>query len=105
MNNLSIPTKQELEDRYLKQSMSMQKIASEFKMSVGKIHKLIHFYEIPTRDQKESFTMKGRKLTQEQRERISKIHKGKQLSEETKQKISQSHIKGGIGHKKQGKDG
>jgi hypothetical protein len=74
-------------------------------MSVGKVFKYIKQYEIPTRKQSEVFTMKGRKLTEEQCKRISERNKGKVLSLETREKIAKAHKKGGIGAKKKRADG
>lgn len=103
--NMKIPEKDILYQKYVIEVKPMHQIASEMNMAVGKIHKFIKLYNIPTRDQKETFTTKGRKLSKEQCEAISRLHKGKVLSDETKEKISKSHKLKGIGHKKKRCDG
>lgn len=103
--NKGIPEKSVLECMYIKRKMPMHRIAKELNMSVGKIYNFIKKYEIPTRNQKDVFTMRGRKLSDEHRAIISAAHIGKSLSEETKKKISDSHKKGGIGAKKLRCDG
>lgn len=90
---------------YILEEKPMHKIAKELGIAIGTVHKYIKMYEIPTRDQKETFTMKGRKWTKEQRAKISKLHKGKTVSKETREKISKARKKGGIGHKKKREDG
>ncbi|MDY3972347.1 MAG: HNH endonuclease [Clostridia bacterium] len=103
MGNCTIPDKEVLIRKYIDEEKPMHKIAEELHMSVGKIHKFIKLYEIPTRKTKD--VLKGRHLTQEQCMRISAVNKGKKLSEETKAKISASHKVGGIGSKKKRSDG
>ena len=99
--NFEIPQKPVLEELYLKREMPMHRVAIELNMSVGKVFNLIKKYNIPVRKS----PLKGRKLSKEQSERISKLHKGKKLSEETKRKIAEGHKKGGIGHRKERSDG
>ena len=47
----------------------------------------------------------GVTISEEHKKIISATHKGKVLSQETKDKISKAHFKGGIGQKKKRKDG
>lgn len=103
MGNFDIPDKELLSIKYLDEEKTISKIAEELNMSVGKIHKFIKLYEIPTRKTKD--ILRGRHLTKEQCMRISAIHKGKTVSDETKAKISASHKIGGIGAKKKRSDG
>lgn len=103
--NKIIPEETELRKKYIEENKPMHLIANEMEMSVGKIYKYIKLYGIPTRNQKETFTMKGHKLTSEQRKRISERNKGRTLSLETRGKISEAHKKGGIGFKKERSDG
>lgn len=102
MNKLS---KELLYELYVEQEKPMHIIANELGVSITTVFNYIKKYEIPTRSKKETFTMSGRKLSPEQRERISRMHKGKIVSEESKKKMSISSKKGGIGHKKKRSDG
>lgn len=104
MNRL-IPSEKVLKDMYLNKKYPIHKISKELQMSVGKVYKYLKLYEIPTRNKKETFTMRGHKLNEQQRQRISKMNKGKILSDKTKEKISLSKTKKGIGHKKNRSDG
>lgn len=101
IQNYKTPEKSILGKMYLDEQKPMHRIATELKMSVGKVFKYIKIYNIPVRKS----PLKGRKLTEEQIQRISVTHKGKKLSEETKRKISESHKVGGIGAKKRRSDG
>ena len=105
MNNMAVPDRAELERLYIGEQKPIHRIANQLNMSVGKIYKYLKEYDIKTRTQKETFTMKGRKLSPEQCERISRMHKGKTLSPETKAKIAEGHKQGGIGFKKKRADG
>lgn len=97
--------KETLWEMYVINKNTMRQISYELGIAIGTVHKYLKQYDIPTRNQKETFTTKGRKLSQEERERISKLHKGKVVSKETREKMSKSMKKGGIGHKKKRKDG
>lgn len=100
------PDRKQLEVMYLEQKLPMHEIANILNMSAGKIHKYMHMYNIPTRDWKASFSMKGKKLSKEQCERISKLHKGRKMSEETKIKMAEAQrLKDKPGHKKIREDG
>lgn len=94
-----------LYDLYVIRGKPMHQIAKELDIAIGSVYNYLCKFDIPRRNQKETFTMKGRKLTPEQCERISKLHKGKIVSEETRKKMSISSKKGGIGHKRNRKDG
>jgi transposase len=94
-----------LYDLYVIRGKPMHQIAKELDIAVGSVYNYLCKYDIPRRNQKETFTMKGRKLTPEHCEIISKIHKGKVLSKETRRKISETNKQGGIGHKKTRSDG
>jgi hypothetical protein len=83
----------------------MHKIAKELDVSVTTVFNYMKKYGIESRDHKETFTMKGHKLSLENCKRIGDLHRGKVLSEETKLKISEGHKVGGIGHKKVRSDG
>lgn len=97
--------KETLWEMYIVNKNTMRQISSELGIAIGTVHKYLKKYNIPTRDQKETFTFKGRKLSKEECERISKMHKGKIISKETREKMSKSKKKGGIGHKKKRGDG
>lgn len=97
--------KHKLYSMYIDKQMPMHKIASEMGIAIGTVYNYLKKYDIETRNQKNTFTMLGRKLDDNQKARISKLHKGKVLSEETKKKISESSKRGGIGHKKNRSDG
>lgn len=103
--NKVIPDKSELENLYIVKGYSINKISTKLNMSVGKVHKYIKLYEIPTRDQKSTFTFKGHKHSENVCKNISNIHKNKVISEETKEKIKNSKMQKGVGHKKVRKDG
>lgn len=103
--NKAVLSKEELEYLYLEKKMSMNKISKLKNISIGKVFNLLHQFDIPTRSQKDTFTMKGHRLTDSQKERIRKLHLGKKASVETKEKMSKSKFKGGVGHKKNRKDG
>ena len=105
MNNMTIPDRAELERLYIEEQKPIRRIAKQLNMSSGKIYKYLKKYKIETRPQEETFTMKGRKLSPEQCERISLLHKGKTLSPETRAKIAEAQRHGGIGFKKQRADG
>lgn len=83
----------------------MWKIAKILNISIGSVFNFLNKYGIETRNQKETFTAKGRKLNQDQKDVISRVHKGKVLSDETKHKISESHKIKGMGHLKLRSDG
>lgn len=104
MNKVVFP-KEELEQLYLNEKLPMHKIAKIKNISTTKVFNLLHEYNIPTRSQKDTFTMKNHKLSPEQVERIRKMHTGKIISLETKKKMSKSKTKKGIGHKKMRTDG
>ena len=103
--NKSIPSCEMLKALYIDENKPMHKIAKELNMSIGKVYNMLKKYNIPTRNQKETFTMKGHKLTVEQCRAISKRQKGKKLSEETKRKIGEARKIDGIEHKKKRADG
>lgn len=97
--------KETLYELYVIRGKPMHSIAKELNIAVGTVYNYLKKYQIPTRSQEETFTMKGRKLSKEQCARISQMHKGKIVSEETKKRMSESSKKGGIGHKKNRSDG
>jgi len=97
--------KETLYELYVIRGKPMHLIAKELGIAIGTVYNYLRKYEIPTRDQKSTFTMKGRKLTKEQCERISKRNRGRIVSDETRKRMSESTKKGGIGHKKNRTDG
>lgn len=105
MQNKQMIDREFLYDLYVAQGKPMHTIADELNISIGTVFNYCRKYDIPTRDQKETFTFKGRKLSKEQIARMSKIHKGKIVSEETRKRISESAKRGGVGHKKIRSDG
>ena len=88
---------------YIDEDKSMGLISEETKISVGKIHRLIHQYGIPTKPQHQGF--KGKRHTDETKSQIRDKNTGKVFSDESKQKMSIAKIHGGIGHKKKRSDG
>ena len=86
--NKRVPSILELKTLYIDEQLPIHQISKRLNMSVGKVYKFIKLYQIPTRSQKETFTMKGHKLNEEQCKRISMFHKGKTISKETREKIS-----------------
>lgn len=101
--NRTILKEDVLIDLYINKKIPMHKIAKLLNVSIGKIYKYIHIYNIPVR--KNNFTFKNHKHSEEAIKKISQKNKGKIVSNKTKEKISKSHIKGGIGFKKIRSDG
>lgn len=100
MNKVDRETLHEL---YVIRGMPMHQVAKEMNIAVGSVYNYIHKYGISSRPIGSG--MKGKTLSVEAREKISKAHKGKIVSEETKRKMSESTKAGGIGHKKERQDG
>ena len=90
---------------YITKQMPMWKVAKEMGVAIGTVFNYLKKYDIETRSHKETFTMKGRKLTPEQVAVISRTHKGKTVSFETRRKISEAKKIHSEGHKKQRTDG
>lgn len=88
---------------YSIRGMPMHQVASEMGVAVGTVYNYLHKYGIQTRPPHQG--MKGKKLSSEAIERISKVHKGKVVSEEARKKQSEAQKVGGIGHKKKRSDG
>lgn len=82
--------KELLQYLYLEQKKSIRTISVETGFSVGHIFNCLNRFGIPTRTPSEA--LKGRKITAEHREIISRTHKGKKLSEETKKKLSEARL-------------
>lgn len=80
------PTKEEIERIYIGQGISMREAAHQLCVSAGLIHKLIHQYGIHARPRFQG--MKGKRLSPQAKEKISRAHKGKTMSESTRKKIS-----------------
>lgn len=97
--------KETLRRLYIDEQKPMHQISKELGIAVGTVYNYLKKYEVETRDWKATFTMKGRKLNEQQREKISIRNTGRHHSESTKIKMSVSKKKGGIGHKKKRKDG
>ena len=88
---------------YILEKKPMYKIAAELEIAIGTVYNYLKMYEIPTRPPGEA--VRGLKWTKEQRENLSKIQKGRIISKETREKMSKAKKKGGIGHKKKRCDG
>jgi hypothetical protein len=89
---------------YIEEKRPMKEVSKMLNIAVGTVHKYLHKYQIETRDIHYCDKYR-RKKTKEARARISKMHKGKKLSEETKNKISESHKLTSAGHEKLRADG
>jgi len=96
-------SKENLEILYVTKRYSMNKIHELTGISVGKVHKLIHEYEITPREQHKGFL--GKTHSKEYCSEISRRNRERTVSDETRKKISDSHKHGGIGHKKKRCDG
>lgn len=92
-------------EMYIVNCKPMHIIADELGIAIGSVYNYLKKYEIPTRKRKDTFTMKGRKLSKEQCEAISKRNKGRIFSAETRAKMSDAHKIHGVGHKKVRSDG
>lgn len=90
---------------YILEEKPMHIIADDLKIAIGTVFNYLKKYGIETRDRKETFTMKGHKLSPENCKRIGDMHRGKKLSAETIEKIAASHRIDGIGHNKLRGDG
>ena len=107
MNNRTIPPRAVLEQLYTVENLPMYRVAEVLNMSVGKVHKLIIGYGIPSRQK----GRKGWKHTPETLKRMSLAQNGKVVSAETREKIS--NAKSGVfkhqtefgGHRKNRTDG
>lgn len=97
--------REELYRLYVIEKKPMHTVSKELGIAIGSVYNYLKKYGIKTRSHKETFTMKGRKLTKEQCERISKRMKGKAVSAESRKRMSESSKEGGIGHKKIRGDG
>ena len=95
--------KELLFDLYIREEMPMHQIAEKLGVSVGSVFKYIHKYGIESREAHQGFL--GRTHSLETRKKIREKNKGKNVSKETRDRIAVAKTKGGIGHKKQRKDG
>ena len=100
---MKAPSEEELYRLYIIESKPMHEVARELNIAVGSVYNYLHKYGIETRPMHKG--MKGKKLSETARQRISRLHKGKIVSAETRKKMSESSKVGGIGHKKIRKDG
>ena len=99
MNSVS---RDELYKLYVIDGKTMKCISEELGIAVGKIHRLIHQYEIPAKKNTDyAPTDKQRRAW----EIIGRSQKGKTLSQETRTKISQSRKSHKPGHIKERSDG
>ena len=104
MNKVPID-KSLLEKLYIEEIRPIKEISKLTGYAVGTIHKYLHIYNIPARNVF-YYDAERRKKSDYEKEMISKLHKGKKLSQDTKNKISESHkLKTYTGHKKVRKDG
>lgn len=87
MNKL-IPQKEHLYKLYVEQNNTMAEIAKILKMSIGKVYKYIHFYNIDTIPPHQG--MKGKKHSLEAKQKISLANKNKVIDNTTKKKISEA---------------
>lgn len=99
--NRDIPKKEFL-SKYYSLGYSMKDIADSLNMSVGKIHKYFHIYEIKPREWGSQSSFAKEKISVSQK---GKTHIGHKHTKETKEKLSKLKLKKGIGHKKLRSDG
>lgn len=100
MNKWTGIEKSILYELYVVQEKPMHTIASELNVSIGSVYNYLKKYGIKTRSKEATFTMKGKKLSEERCRRMSEHLKGRVISSETRKKMSESLKHGGIGHKK-----
>ena len=105
MNKWTGIEKSILYELYVVQEKPMHTIASELNVSIGSVYNYLKKYGIKTRSKEATFTMKGKKLSEERCRRMSEHLKGRVISSETRKKMSESLKHGGIGHKKKRNDG
>ena len=98
-----VPRKEDLFRLYITESKPMHEVALELNISVGSVYNYLHRYGIESRPKHKG--MKGKKMPESAKIRISKAHKGKNVSAETRKKMSESSKGCGIGHKKNRSDG
>lgn len=91
LNKAILIDKETLNDMYINKEMPMKKIADILNVSITSVFNYLNKYNIPTRDWKTNFNMKGKKQSAYAIKRISEVHKNKHLSDKTKHKISLSH--------------
>ena len=99
MNSVS---REELHKLYAVDGKTMKAISIELGIAVGKIHRLIHEYEIPARKASDY------EITEKQRQagkHAGELRKGQHLSLETREKISEARKLHGKGHIKIRRDG
>lgn len=96
-------TEDALRELYITQGLAMNKIASRLGVSVGAIHKYIHYYAIPAR------RLSDYPASEAQREnarKLGKAWKGKKRSEESRKKMRENAKRlTGAGCKKKRPDG
>ncbi len=102
MNNVRVPTEEELKN-YYSLGYSMKEIANELKMSVGKIHRYFHIYNLIPRKWGSQNEFARRKISESKKGKS--FFKGKHHTKEAKNKIANAHFLRGIGHKKKRSDG
>ena len=99
---MTVP-KDELYKLYIVQEKPMHIVADEMGIAVGTVYNYLKKYEITTREPHKG--MKGKKLSDDARAKISTKTRGKKLSPETIARISESRKLKGKGHKKYRADG
>ena len=90
------------ENLYYDQQLSMRSIGIMVGLSVGTVYNLGKKYGIESRNVGSQI---GREMTEETRQKISKANKGRKTSEAQKQKLSKLKFRGGVGYKKKRNDG
>jgi len=79
---------EELKRLYIDEGKSLTEIGDICGVAFQTVHKWLKKNNIPTRDwSTKGMKFSGRKLTQEQKDHLSKIHTGKKLSTEHKEKV------------------
>lgn len=97
------PDKSEIVRLYTCEKRPMHEVADMLSISVGYVHKLIHKYGIEPREEHMGFY--GKKHKAESRKKLSSKLKGRKISEEARCKMSEAKKLKGIGHKKIRQDG
>lgn len=94
--------KSDLYRLYITERKTMKQISQELGIAVGKVHRLIHQYEIPVRK------LRDYPITDKQHQawvRVGKSGKGRKMTDAQKKRLSEARKIHGQGHRKKRTDG